>query len=181
MCPSLEHIEWLLCSFTPVPACFARNGGRVASFKLASHYLRRLVQSHVHVRCPTPVITKHAQVTELSETTRGTGGFGSTGVAREAMSDMTSVPNGYKKLKTSKVIAPHSSIARVTNPLDTEWTGCPSRHAYSRGCSSDSLFCHPCIVVLLKHSTSAECGQVRGTSFCDSTCPGCMYNCREPR
>lgn len=39
------------------------------------------------------------QVTELPETTRGSGGFGSTGVARSALHEVTSVANGHKKLK----------------------------------------------------------------------------------
>lgn len=46
------------------------------------------------------------QVTELSETIRGSGGFGSTGVAREPLTDVTAVPNGYKKFKMQKVISP---------------------------------------------------------------------------
>lgn len=49
------------------------------------------------------------EVTELSETIRGSGGFGSTGVAREPLTDVTAVPNGYKKFKMQKPQPPLGS------------------------------------------------------------------------
>lgn len=45
------------------------------------------------------VVVFSCQVTELSETTRGSGGFGSTGVEQGALQTSSTVANGAKKIK----------------------------------------------------------------------------------
>lgn len=51
-----------------------------------------LLRVSINLRC--------TQVTELSETTRGSGGFGSTGVEQSTLK-VSAVENGVKKLKAN--------------------------------------------------------------------------------
>ncbi|CAM9722217.1 unnamed protein product [Ectocarpus fasciculatus] len=55
------------------------------------------------------------EVTELSETTRGSGGFGSTGVEQGALQTSSTVANGAKKIKVSTT---SSAVARSLRLID---------------------------------------------------------------
>ncbi|CAM9528237.1 unnamed protein product, partial [Hapterophycus canaliculatus] len=56
-------------------------------------------------------------VTELSETTRGSGGFGSTGVEQSTLQTSTAVVNGAKKVKVAESEPISTKAARVTRLL----------------------------------------------------------------
>ncbi|CAM9407056.1 unnamed protein product [Ectocarpus sp. 4 AP-2014] len=61
------------------------------------------------------------EVTELSETTRGSGGFGSTGVEQGALQTSSTVANGAKKIKvvgSEPVSRTSSTVARVLRLID---------------------------------------------------------------